>query len=224
MSISTILSVAVVLGLTGASAANEPARSRIEITLERKDAKGWTSIEPSLVLASGDVIRFRFKSNFEGYLYVTNLGTSGQYSLLFPREETGTRNIVQASKEYLIPATDAIFRVSGPAGYESVYWLVSPVSLGHLPDLRPSRPSGSRPPTLIPRCDDTMFRARGLCLDPEAGARVVGKEDPLPPEIGKLKATTRELTIMQERNRSVLSPTSGVTSAPVLYEFRLAHK
>jgi hypothetical protein len=214
-----------VLGvIVASSAAPDPVRARIEIKLERKNGASWTAIDPSLVLDSGDVVRFRFKSNFDGYLYVTNLGSSGQYSLLFPRAETGTRNVVQSGKEYLVPATDSILRVAGPAGYESVYWLVSPVSLGRMPDMRPTRPSDSPPPVLIPRCDDTMLRARGLCLDPKAGPRVVGKEEPLPAELGKLKATTRELTIVQEQNQYVLSPTGGTASAPVLYEFRLAHK
>jgi hypothetical protein len=221
--IGTVL-LGVVAASSAASAAPDPVRARIEIKLERKTGASWTAIDPSLVLNSGDVVRFRFKSNFDGYLYVTNLGTSGQYSLLFPREETGTRNVVQSGKEYVVPSTDAILRVSGPAGYESVYWLVSPVSLGHMPEMRPTRPSGSPPPVLIPRCDDTMLRARGLCLDPKAGPRVVGKEEPLPAELGKLKATTRELTIVQEQNQYVLSPAHGTASAPVLYEFRLAHK
>jgi hypothetical protein len=212
------------LAALSASTSPEPTRARIEITLERKERAGWTAIDPSLVLASGDVVRFRFKSNFDGYLYVTNMGTSGQYSLLFPREETGTRNVVQSGKEYLVPATEAIFRVAGPAGYESVYWLVSPVSLGRVPEMHPAQPQGTRPPVLIPRCDDTVLRARGICLDPQAGPRVVGKEEPLPPELGKLKATTRELTIVQEQNQYVLSPAHGTASAPVLYEFRLAHK
>src|SRR5438270_3130695 len=213
-----------VAAVSSAGAAPDPARARIEVTLERKAGARWAVIDPSLVLDSGDVVRFRFKANFDGYLYVTNMGTSGQYSLLFPREETGTRNQVESGKDYLVPATDTILRVSGPAGYESVYWLVSPVSLGRLPEMRPARPPDSRPPVLIPRCDDTILRARGLCLDPQAGPRVVGKEERLPPELGKLKATTRELTIVQQQNQYVLSPAGGTASAPVLYEFRLAHK
>ena len=37
-------------------------------------------------------MRFRFRTNFDGYLYVTNLGTSGKYEQLFPRQETGQDN------------------------------------------------------------------------------------------------------------------------------------
>lgn len=214
-----LLSTAGTIALTGA----EEPRSRMEITLERREGRVWKAVEPTLVLASGDVVRFRFKANFNGYLYVTNYGTSGQSSLLFPREETGRDNAIRGGREYLVPATEAVLRISGPAGYESVYWLVSPVPLGNALDLTPSRSSDYRPPVLRPRCDDTIFRARGLCMDNAAGPRAVQEKDELPKELAPMRsATARELTIVQQRNQSVVSP-SGTTAGPVLYEFRLAH-
>ena len=120
-------------------------------------------------------MRFRFRANFDGYLYVMNYGTSGSYSLLFPREETGRENNVKSGKEYLVPATQAWFRIDGPPGHDIVYWLVSPVALaskppGYVP--LPPPPKRTPPPkTLLPRCDDSIFRARGLCIDPRAGLR-----------------------------------------------------
>lgn len=198
-------------------------RSQIEVTLERKDAKGWKGVDPNLVLESGDVVRFRFKSNFDGYLYVTNHSSSGQYSLLFPREETGRQNLVKASREYMVPATEAQFRISGPAGYETIYWLVSPVVLGNPMPATPVHPSNLPPPRLQPRCDDTAMRARGLCLDMEAGPRVIGEADEVPENLRNAKAKSREMTIVQQQNQAVVSP-SGPGSGPILYEFRLAHK
>ena len=204
--------------------AEEAVRSKMEIILERQDAKGWSRVEPTLVLGSGDTLRFRFKSNFDGYLYVTNLGTSGQYNLLFPRQETGLRNVVKANQEYMVPATNASFKVAGPEGYESVYWLISPVALGGLPDLKPAASSSIARPTMKPRCDDTTFRARGLCLDPGAGPRSIGKDEAVPREFNRLGVTSRELTVVQQGDRTVVSPSGGKASAPVLYEFRIAHK
>jgi hypothetical protein len=198
--------------------------SRLEITLERKDGQAWKAVDPALVLAANDVVRFRFQSNFDGYLYVTNYGTTGKYSLLFPRQETGSQNRVRAGREYIIPATQTAFRISGPAGYESVYWLVSPVALGNSPDLTPAHPSNYKPPALLPRCDENMMRARGLCLDSQAGPRAVDQKEKLPDNLEPLRsATSRELTIVQDQNQSVVSA-SGNLSGPLLYEFRLAHK
>ncbi len=220
---SSIAAVAACLATAIPAGFAQSRRPQIEVTLERKDAKGWKAVDPNLVLESGDVIRFRFKSSFDGYLYVTDYGTSGQYLLLFPREETGRQNLVKASKEYLVPSTEAHFRISGPAGYESVYWLVSPVALGNPMDLTPQRPSNYRPPRLQPRCDDTAMRARGLCLDTLAGPRAIGQNDAVPESLEKMKSKSRELTIVQQENQSVVSP-AGPGAAPILYEFRLAHK
>jgi hypothetical protein len=198
----------------------------VEITLERQQGRKWTAIDPALVLAPGDIVRFRFKSNFDGYLYVTNLGTSGRYELLFPREETGSANLVQHGKDYLVPATDAHFRIAGPPGYESVFWLVSPVVLGEPRITEPPAPRKRRPTTLLPRCDDTAMRARGLCLDPEAGPHAVGTGDEMPDEFKSVPgAASRDIMIVQQRAPSVLmSHKSSQASAPMLYEFRIAHK
>jgi hypothetical protein len=212
----------VAAGFSLLTAADAP-RSRMEITLERKEGRAWKAVDPTLVLASGDVVRFRFKANFNGFLYVTNYGTSGQSTLLFPREETGRNNAIRSGQEYFVPATESVLRIAGPAGYESVYWLVSPVALGNALDLTPNRPSNYRPPVLRPRCDDTTMRARGLCMDTEAGPRAVQEKDELPNELAPMRsATSRELTIVQQRNQAVVSP-SDTAKGPVLYEFRLAH-
>jgi hypothetical protein len=221
LSISAIIATAGVSALFGQTPVH---RSRIEITLERQEGKVWKAVDPSLVLASGDVVRFRFKSNFDGYLYVTNYATSGKSSLLFPRDETGRNNRIEAGKEYVIPETQAFFRIAGPPGYEMVYWYISPVSLGERFDLTPHKPSNYRPPLLLPRCDDTAMRARGVCLDNEAGPRAVEQEKSLPGELAPMRdMSSRELTIVQQRNQSVVSP-AGSALAPVFCEFRLAHK
>ena len=89
---------------------------RMEIMLERLDGGAWHTIDPGLVLAQGDRVRFRFRTNFDGYLYVTNQSTSGKYEQLFPREETGQDNHIAAGKEYQVPATATVFRIAGPAG------------------------------------------------------------------------------------------------------------
>jgi hypothetical protein len=88
---------------------------RMELMLERLDGATWKTIDPALVLAQGDHVRFRFRTNFDGYLYVTNQSTSGKYEQLFPREETGQDNRILAGKDYQVPATSVAFRrTSGP--------------------------------------------------------------------------------------------------------------
>jgi hypothetical protein len=203
---------------------------RMEITLEREQNGTWTVVEPGLVFEPGDRLRFRFRANFGGYLYVMNQGTSGQYELLFPRTETGTDNRIEQDREYRIPASDAWFRVDGPPGHDIVYWLVTPVRLGaeggspeYVP--LPPPPSGPVPPqNLRPRCDDSIFRARGICVDSSAGPRNVREETELPENLAAVPhLRSRELVIMKQGERaSVSSPASE--DAPLLYEFRIAHR
>ena len=111
--------------------AKPQAAQRMEITLERQQGSQWKAVDPGFVFDKGDRVRFRFRANFDGYLYVTDYGTSGNYSLLFPREETGRENRIESGKEYQVPATQAWFRIDGPPGHDIVYWLVSPMAVSN---------------------------------------------------------------------------------------------
>jgi hypothetical protein len=199
---------------------------RMELVLERLDRDTWRAIDPGLVLAQGDRVRFKFRTNFDGFLYVMNQSTSGTYEQLFPRQETGQDNRISASTEYQVPATSAAFRIAGPAGYETVYWLVTPARLNDTaPRYQPPPAIKSAPPTLIPRCDDTILKSRGDCVDPSAGPKLVPRGEPLPqnltgPGIGHEQ---RDLLFLRQKNTAVISspvPLAG----PVIYEFRLAHR
>ncbi|HYI95653.1 MAG TPA: DUF4384 domain-containing protein [Bryobacteraceae bacterium] len=182
---------------------------RMEITLERFESGTWKIIDPNLVLDKNDKIRFKFKANFAGFLYVTNQSTSATSSLLFPRVDTGSNNKIIANREYVVPTTKGAFRVDGPAGYDVVAWMISPVALG-----RPEAPPvASMPPAnMTPRCDDTLFKARGACLDSSAG-----------PQAAKKAETSEELVFIREKDSSVISSTAPL-KAPLVYEFHLAHR
>jgi len=202
------------------------SRHRMEIQLERFDGSAWHVVDPGLVLDQGDRVRFRFHTDFDGYLYVMNQNTSGKYEQLFPREETGQDNRITAGKEYQVPATSTVFRIAGPAGFEIVYWMVTPARLTDAPP-RPEPPSVNRPPkpiTLIPRCDQTMLQARGQCIDNTAGPKMVPQDAELPQNIkGAAGMTPRDLVFLRQNDTSVISSPQSLTG-PVIYEFRLAHK
>ena len=186
---------------------------RMEITLERLQSGKWSSLAPGHVLNSNDRVRFRFKTNFSGFLYVMNLGTAGTYSRLFPSADTGEQNNIAAGKEYLIPATEGSFRVAGPPGQDILTWMVTPASLADGLKYKPLPPPpepGALPPSLIPRCDDTIFKSRGDCVDTSAGAKPVNP-------------ASSELVFMLQDKKSVVSSPVPLKE-PIAYEFRLAHK
>ena len=178
---------------------------RMEITVERYEKNAWRAIDPSLVLDRNDRVRFRFRANFSGYLYVTNMSTSNTTSLLFPTRDTGDDNRIVGGRDYVVPATQGAFRVDGPAGYDVVSWTVSPVRFGESQPATPARP----PADMKPRCDDNIFRARGACVDTAAGPQSSQSDE--------------DLVFLRERQSSVVAsrvPLKG----PVVYEFYLAHR
>jgi Domain of unknown function (DUF4384) len=215
--------------------AGQAQSQRMEIVLEKREGANWRAVDPRLVLEQGDRVRFRIRTNFDGYLYVMNQSTSGRYTLLFPTEDSGQKNQIQSGRDYLIPATQGSFRIAGPPGQEIVYWLVTPVELqsdkGQAPQdyvpLPPPPKPGKIPPTLTPRCDDTIFRARGDCVDTSAGPRPVPENEALPENLaGRVRSGSgiapRELLFMRQQNSSVVA--SPAATGPAIFEFRLAHK
>src|ERR1700676_2165157 len=114
--------------MLGAAWAQGP--QRIRVTVERQDSAGWIAVNPAHVFEPGEKLRFHISSSSAGYLYAINLGTSRNYELLFPRSDTGSDNRIEAGKDYVVPAEQGYFKVSGPMGQDVVYWLVSPVDLG----------------------------------------------------------------------------------------------
>lgn len=221
-----------VLMLAGLSAALPQSRKmvqgphRMEITLERYELGTWHAIDPSLVLSDGDRLRFRYRTNFDGYLYVTNQTSSGKYEQLFPLQETGQDNKIANGKEYTVPATSADFKVAGPPGYEVVYFLVTPSRLTGAPPKVDPVPSTFKttPPVLIPRCDDTIWRSRGDCIDHSAGPNLVPRGADLPQNLAEAADKgRRDLLFMRQNDKAVISSPAPLTG-PVIYEFRLAHK
>src|SRR4051812_39475728 len=198
---------------------------RMELMLERLDSDTWRPIDPGLVLNQGDRIRFKFRSNFNGYLYVMNQGTGGTYEQLFPRQDTGQDNRIEASREYLVPATSAAFRVAGPAGHDILYWLVTPARLGDTAPHSTPAPAAPRPaPVLIPRCDETIMKARGDCVDSSAGPKLIPRGEQIPAHLADpFGKGPRDLMFLRQKNTAVISSPEPLTG-PVMYQFRLAHR
>jgi hypothetical protein len=201
----------------------------MEITVQRLENGFWKLVDPGLIFDRNDRVRFRYRANFAGYLYVVNRSTSGKVERLFPREETGQDNRIAAGKDYTIPATEAIFRIAGPAGHELIYWLASPVELADAAKLESdtlSLPpvSKPRPDDFIPRCDDAIFRARGDCVDSSAGPQGIAKGEQLPRGLASAgDATPRDLLFLRQEKTTVVASSVPLTG-PIVYEFRLAHK
>lgn len=198
---------------------------RIKLVVEKQEGAAWKPVDSALVFATGDKLRFRVTSSFAGYLYVMNHGTSGAYELLFPRSDTGADNSIEAKKDYVVPAVQGYFKVTGPPGHDIVYWVLSPVKLGNeVRAMPPPPPNPSLPLTFRPRCDDEIFKARGDCVDTSAGVKPLKEGESVPKNLDAIaQPTPRELLFIQEKGATVVSSPAPLTG-PVVYELRLAHR
>lgn len=233
LALGSLLLAATLLPLTAQPAKDDAksadAAQQILITVERETPQGWQVIDPALVLDSGTRLRFRFKSSFPGYLYVMNQGTSGAYLTVFPGPDSGVDNRVDAGQEILVPQTEGVFRLTGPSGYDVLYWVLAPArwaagaNSNYRPLPAPPRP-GSKLSSLTPRCDDSVFRARGDCVDLDAGVQKVEKPEQLPSNVSQAPGLqARDLTFEKGKEVSIVKVPVKPTG-PVVYEMRIAHK
>ena len=214
-----------------ASNAKAPALSAktetplLDIALEMRDHDTPRAMDPEHVFVTGDVVRFKLTSRMNGYLYVTNLSSSGKYSTLFPAPQTGTDNKIELHKDYFVPSTpDGWFEVEGPAGFETLYFLVSPVPLTQPAAATPSATPPGPLSSLRPRCNDSVFRARGECIDSSAGVGQAPPASQLPPELQPKAGTASRDLVFSKKKDSTSVVAAGPLAGPVLYTFRLAHK
>lgn len=232
-----LLSIVLVLSLAPLAAEAAPAAAPVRlvsIQLQQKIGKKVENVDPRHIFKTGDIVRFVLHPSVDAYLYVVDLTTSGHYDVLFPRDDTGNDNHIEPGHPYLLPATqDGWFEVTGPAGHERLYFVMSPIDLtmgqvqgshgwqiGPGPKVAP----GQVPPDITPRCDDTIFKSRGLCIDPSAGPKQVSPNETLPRGLlGSGQVASRDLTFTRKSSASEVESDSPL-KGPVVYEFFLAHK
>lgn len=195
-------------------------------------------VDPRHIFHQGDIVRFVLHPSVDAYLYVVDLTTSGHYDVLFPRDDTGNNNHIQPGHSYLLPAThDGWFQVTGPAGHERLYFVMSPIDLtmgqiqsqsqyhiGPGPAQGPKVTPGVAPSDMTPRCDEGIFKSRGLCIDPTAGPKQVSPGETLPRGLlGGGEVASRDLSFTRKSSASEVDASSPL-KGPVVYEFLLAHK
>ena len=194
----------------------------VEITLERKKNGRVEPMATGHVFDTGDVIRMRLNSHYLGFLYVMNQGTSGRFATVFPAAETGSDNRVLPDKQYLVPAVEeGWFEVQGPAGFDVLYFLLSPTALA-----APTASSFVAPgpvSSMKPRCNDRIFRARGECMDDSAGPAALPKETELPAPLKPIAGEASRDIVFSKKKGDQTVAVAGPSAAPMLYTFRLAH-
>ncbi len=131
------------------TATNAAPGLRFRMILEGPDGKAM-DVDPARDFHTGDRIKFAFESNVEGYLYVAQQGTSGNWTVLFPHPDiNGGRNKVDRFEEHEVP-NDTYFTMSGNPGQEQIFVFLSREPMETLPGFdRPVKASRRGSPTLV---------------------------------------------------------------------------
>ncbi|MCC6536122.1 MAG: DUF4384 domain-containing protein [Bryobacterales bacterium] len=192
---------------------------RLDVAVERLTGGHWRAEDPRTVFASGDRIRFRFSANPGGWLYVHYAGSGGQNDWLVPDETTQPGRLVVADQSITVPADSSTrFTVTGPPGFDIVYWILSPRPLP-AEALLPTARRTVTPNTMRPRC---RVPSAAPCLDDRAGPAPLAAAPDLPVRRSSgLRA--RELKIEKDAAGSRIEPVDRAVGA-IVYEFRLAHR
>lgn len=114
-----------------------------KITIELNRRGNLSFVRPSYKFRSGDKIRLRLQTNFEGYISLLNVGSNGEVGFLYPYE--GADNRIFPSKDVQIPASDAWIVFDEKTGTENLTVIMSKAPLGaSSDDYKSIRQSDSR--------------------------------------------------------------------------------
>jgi serine/threonine protein kinase len=101
--------------------------------IQSRGSNGDVDADPAETFHSGDRVRFAFASNVDGYLYVVQRGSSGQWTVLFPDPEAnGGRNAIRKGEDYFVP-NNGWFAFDETPGTEEVFVVLSTQPLDALP-------------------------------------------------------------------------------------------
>jgi hypothetical protein len=212
--------------------AQNPGSGLFSIRLEQRKWNTVQAVPQNTVFRNGDILRFRLASQVNGYLYVVDKGTTGSTAVLFPGTSAANNtNHIETNHSYLVPADgDGWFEVSGPAGFDTLYFLVSASAIALPAGPQQESPDAAHPqstpppPGLLPRCDDAIFKARGECLDGSAGVAPLPPDAAVPRELVPLARTASRDIVLANDGDDTSIQSAPTAKLPLIYTFRLAHR
>lgn len=111
----------------------------LEVTIYLQEKNGaLTPVSPEREFHKGENVKIRIESNFSGYLYIVNHGSSGNKAMIFPDGKESNR--IQPGISYLIPSTYDLV-LDEKAGFETLQVIAAPQRLAVL-DAALKQPEG----------------------------------------------------------------------------------
>lgn len=99
--------------------------TRVRIELMRNGLRSF--VPRSTVFRAGDKVKFHFQTNFDAYIKILNVGTTGKLQVLFPY--AGATELVAKSKDHALPEGDGWFEFDHQPGKEQLAFIFSQTPL-----------------------------------------------------------------------------------------------
>jgi hypothetical protein len=104
-------------------AGGRKGQSGAKVTIERSRDGRLEVVSTGDTFRAGDKIRLRFATNFDGYIRVLNIGSSGRVNLLYPYK--GADDRITPSNDFQIPGNDSWIVFDDTPGTELVSVIMS---------------------------------------------------------------------------------------------------
>lgn len=98
-------------------------RPGVKITIELKRDGVTRKVPLNYAFHDGDKVKFHFETNFNAYVKVINIGSTGALQLLYPYR--GAAEFVTRTKDYSIPQGDLWFEFDRNPGTEQLIFIFS---------------------------------------------------------------------------------------------------
>jgi hypothetical protein len=98
-------------------------RPGVKITIELKREGVTQKVPLNYVFSAGDKVKFHFETNFNAYVKVINIGSTGALQLLYPYR--GAAEFVTRARDYAIPQGDLWFEFDRNPGTEQLTFVFS---------------------------------------------------------------------------------------------------
>jgi hypothetical protein len=99
----------------------------LKYSILKQDApRRFRPVNVDSVFRSGDSIRVRVESNENGYLYILTRGSSGAWTVLFPKKEIrGGDNFIEAGEKHDLPSSEHRWTFDEKKGEEKLFLVLS---------------------------------------------------------------------------------------------------
>jgi hypothetical protein len=123
-----------------------------KVTIELQRDGKLKFVKPTHKFKSGDKIRLRFATNFDGYIRILNIGSSGRVNMLFPYK--GANDRITPSTDFQIPNNNDWIVFDNNPGTEMLTVILSSVPFGEDKDLMGLNNRATRSRDLVIQSDD----------------------------------------------------------------------